>query len=1033
MFFALRFAQGVAADGRLVAFRQQAFGESAGARQIGGAGLLPSPFSLSPAYLFLRAVDGSKLNSAVAGASEPPALRARLRAAGVFLWRRNWIVVLAAFAAVGLAIFDDYGLAFDDLNQRLLGLEALDHALRALGLPAERELPTDFRRFFGVAFEIPLALGEMALGLRDTREIILFRHLASHLFFLTGGVFAWLLARRMFAGSPIAALFAMLLFLLHPRIYAHSFYNTKDPVFLAAFVIALYAVHRAFGRNSLSAFALCGIAVGLLTNVRILGAILFPAVLGMLALDFGRAAFAALRRRGSGEETRREILSVSARAAVFALSAALALYATWPFLWGKSPLAFVDGFGILANHPLRTYQVFWGDVYPNTNLPPHFIPVWIAATTPLMTLALAALGICATVRTGARRPAEALGNSETRFRLLLVACLALTLIALAAIRPNVYDGWRQFYFLYAPVCLLAVCGLRPLASAARSLWTRPALRRLPAALRRTRPALAIYSAAALGIALTAVEIVAIHPNQGLYFNAAVDKRALFYQWEQLSWGIGPYQWMRFLLDAYPDSDLSVKRFAPYGVAFLPPRDRGRIVKGGATADFYVTGHREIYMYRIGEYAEPFAPILYQKRIYGNPIMSVLAVNLDWADGEVADAYRRMFREVSAGEPVVRADYDVYLREDAVFYLKDRCGQEDERGRFLAGSAPVRADDVSRFYRDAGYNFTDFDFHLYGVRFDGKCMVRYPLPDYETRAVEIGRFFEGDDAAGWRKVVPIPPSPETLEKWRREYARASEGDAIVRSRFDIYRDGDELVYLRESCAEEDTRGRFFVNFSPANADGLPREVREVEGESREAALDQRGKFFSRFYRDAGYEYDFADFDFHIHGVRFDGKCMIRYPLPDYGIRAFETGRPPAGGAAAWRESASLPPAPETLEKWRREYARASEGEAIVRSRFDIYRDGDTLIYLKEPCAEEDARGRFLVSVFPANADDLPGERREPGHESRNFTFSNQGVHAGGICAARVSLPAYPIKRLELGQWLPGGDTIWRETVDIADGR
>ena len=947
--------------------------------------------------------------------------------------RHNWIIVLAAFAAVGLAIFDDYDIAFDDLNQRRLGLEALDHALRTLGFPAEREMPTDFNRFFGVAFELPLVLGERALGLRDTREIILFRHLATHLFFLAGGVFAWLMARRMFAGSPLAALFAMSLFLLHPRIYAHSFYNTKDPIFLAAFMMALYAVHRAFGRNSLFAFACAGVAVGLLTNVRILGAILFPAVWGMLALDFARAAFAAFRQREIGDAMM-GILLVPARAAVFTVSAALALYATWPFLWGESPLAFVEGFGVLANHPLRAYQIFWGNVYSNANLPPHFMPVWIAITTPLTTLALAALGILATVWTGARRPLEALGNSETRFRLLLVVCIALTLIALAAIRPRVYDGWRQFYFLYAPVCLMAVCGLSWLASAARSLWTRPALRRMPAVVRGTRPALVIYAAAALGIALTAVEIFSIHPHQGLYFNRLVDKRALFYQWEQLSWGIGRYQWMRFLLDAYPDSDLNVRRHGAWGAAFVPPQERSRLIKRGETADFYVTNHREVSMYRIGRYTEPFAPILYQNRIYGNPVTSVLAVNLDWVDGETADAYRRMFREISSGEPDIRADYDVYLREDAVFYLKDRCGREDTRGRFLAGVAPVNADDVSPFFREAGYNFADFDFDLYGVRFDGKCMIRYPLPDYPVRAVETGRLFAGENAAGWRKVIPIPPSPDTLEKWRREYARASAGQPIARSRFDLYRDGDALIFLKEPCAEEDARGRFFVNFFPPNEYDLPKEVREVEGESRDLTLDRRGKVFSRFYQDVGYEYDFADFDFHLHGVRFDGKCMIRYPLPDYGIRAVETGRFLAGdGAAAWRETASLPPSPEALEKWRREYARASAGQPIVRSRFDIYLDGAALIYTKEPCAEEDTRGRFLVSVFPANEDDLPSDRLALGHESRNFTFKNQGVRAGGMCVARAALPAYPIERLELGQWMPGGDTLWREGVDISGER
>ena len=81
----------------------------------------------------------------------------------------------------------------------------------------------------------------------------------------------------------------------------------------------------------------------------------------------------------------------------------------------------------------------------------------MAITTPPMTTSLAGAG--AVLRRGARRPADALANFEPRFRLLLAACLTLTLAALAVFKPNAIEGWRRRCFLYAPICLLAVCGL----------------------------------------------------------------------------------------------------------------------------------------------------------------------------------------------------------------------------------------------------------------------------------------------------------------------------------------------------------------------------------------------------------------------------------------------------------------------------------------------------------------------------------------------------------------------------------------------
>ena len=124
-------------------------------------------------------------------------------------------------------------------------------------------------------------------------------------------------------GSRLIALFAMLVFLLHPRMYAHSFFNTKDLPFLSMFMIALYLTHRAFRRDTVWAFALCGAGVGLLVNIRIMGVTLIPAVLGMLALD----AIYAVKREGGG------VKRVFANSSAFLAALAATVYISWPALW----------------------------------------------------------------------------------------------------------------------------------------------------------------------------------------------------------------------------------------------------------------------------------------------------------------------------------------------------------------------------------------------------------------------------------------------------------------------------------------------------------------------------------------------------------------------------------------------------------------------------------------------------------------------------------------------------------------------------
>ena len=158
------------------------------------------------------------------------------------------LVVCAGFLLAGALVLDDYGISTDEWPQRLIGRATFDY-LAGDGERAFEQLvkPTD--RYYGAVVEAPLILVERALGL-EGRDIWLSRHFLTHLFFLAGGFFCYLLVYRAFGSRPLA-LVAMVLFLLHPRLYAHSFFNPRDVPFAAMFMIALYFVHRAFRRETL--------------------------------------------------------------------------------------------------------------------------------------------------------------------------------------------------------------------------------------------------------------------------------------------------------------------------------------------------------------------------------------------------------------------------------------------------------------------------------------------------------------------------------------------------------------------------------------------------------------------------------------------------------------------------------------------------------------------------------------------------------------------------------------------------------------
>ena len=135
------------------------------------------------------------------------------------------LAVCALFLLVGLALAGDYGIHIDEPFQRRTAQANLNYILGQ----TDRVLTRIYHdRVYGVTFELPLLLAERALGLTDEHDINHLRSLLTHLFFIVGAFFCYRLAYRLFDNRWIA-LFALLIFLLHPRIYGHSFGNSKDP------------------------------------------------------------------------------------------------------------------------------------------------------------------------------------------------------------------------------------------------------------------------------------------------------------------------------------------------------------------------------------------------------------------------------------------------------------------------------------------------------------------------------------------------------------------------------------------------------------------------------------------------------------------------------------------------------------------------------------------------------------------------------------------------------------------------------------
>jgi hypothetical protein len=122
------------------------------------------------------------------------------------------------------------------------------------------------------------------------------------------------------------------------------------------------------------------------------------------------------------------------------------LYVLWPYLWLDPMGNLYESVRVMSRYPWTDPVLFNGVQYLASDLPASYLPVLlgIQITEPVWLLFAAGLvGAC-------------FGWRQYRGLLLLAAAwLAAPLLALAMIRPVLYDNFRQILFLLPPIFLVA--------------------------------------------------------------------------------------------------------------------------------------------------------------------------------------------------------------------------------------------------------------------------------------------------------------------------------------------------------------------------------------------------------------------------------------------------------------------------------------------------------------------------------------------------------------------------------------------------
>ena len=308
-------------------------------------------------------------------------------------------------------------------------------------------------------------------------------HFITGLFGIAGFVFAWRLAR--YEMPAFWALLTALLIVSWPRYIGHSLANFKDLPFAVAWLACLDFTVKAMKEPTWRRMMHAGLAVGILLAFRLGGLVFAPIALALIILASQRDPDSRMGLR-------------LIRTTVVGIGALIFTYLAMPYLlWNP-----IDGFlELLAAQG----QFVWtgttltaGTDVAATAMERWYVPVWLVATVPTISLALFGVGFIDTVFQyieGRTRYQQSL----TRWALLLGGLFPLTYVIFAA--TPLYDGIRHVLFTVPPLMIFGVCA------------TRDAVMRISPRMVRAVP-----MAIAVAVVMNLWTGRALHPYQMMDFN-----------------------------------------------------------------------------------------------------------------------------------------------------------------------------------------------------------------------------------------------------------------------------------------------------------------------------------------------------------------------------------------------------------------------------------------------------------------------------------------------------------------------------------
>ena len=485
------------------------------------------------------------------------------------------ILIFSIFLITGIIIYDDYGISWDEYFNRINGFVSLNSIRNIFSLDIiYPELVHSTKSFaetakiYGVIFDLPMAFIEKELLIEDPKIYFLLRHLFNFLIFFISSIFFYFILKKRFSNN--LSLIGLLFLILSPRIFAESFYNMKDIVFLSFFIISMFFAINFLDKPSYKNIFFSSLTCSFVVATKVIG-IIVPFIIFV---------FFILKMMDDKNNLRTNSIKIFIFFTLFIIFTII----FWPYLWNDPFANFLHALKIFSSHPWEGAIFYLGNYVSALNLPWHYPIVWILISIPIIYLLLFMLGSTLILTRLSLRfinlsPKKEFndlwkGNKE-RMDIIFFLIFYFTLFLVIELNATLYNGWRHLYFIYPCLIFISIRGLEYLSKIFLSKY--------------------LFIIIFLFLINTTSWMVKNHPYQYVYFNKFAGNNVGSY-FELDYWGNSNRSVLEFIVKSDKRNNIKVHVYSnsPYYFSLLlaDKEDQYRIkfVNNLNEADYLVTNH-----------------------------------------------------------------------------------------------------------------------------------------------------------------------------------------------------------------------------------------------------------------------------------------------------------------------------------------------------------------------------------------------------------------------------------------------------------